>query len=264
MQAFVFFCEDEGDSGDTAMVEQSVQVVIGASGGIGSATARLLAKAGATLILAARDEDRVASLAGDLGAGHHAVDATDAGAVEELFDEVVRTHGRVDGALNAAGSLLLKPAHRTSPEEYSATVAANLTTAFNVTRSAARVMQKGGGSIVLMTSAVARVGMSNHEAVAAAKAGVIGLMLAASASYARRGIRVNCVAPGMTETAMTAKLLADDTSRSMSEKLHPMNTVAQPDEVARAITWLLDPAQRVVTGQTIGVDAGLGTVHPRN
>ena len=241
-----------------------VHVLVGATGGIGSATARLLAGQGATLVLAARDGDRVKALAEELDAEPASLDATDAEAVSGLIDDVAERHERIDGVLNAAGSLLLKPAHRTSPEEFEQTVAANLVTAFNVTRAATSVMQRTGGSIVLMTSAVARVGMSNHEAIAAAKAGVIGLMLAASASYARRGIRVNCVAPGMTETAMTARLLADDTSRSMSQKLHPMNTVAQPDEVARAIAWLLDPAQRVVTGQTIGVDAGLGTVHPRN
>lgn len=114
---------------------------------------------------------------------------------------------------------------------------------------------------VLVTGAAGFI--ASHEAIAAAKAGVIGLTLAAAASYAIKGIRVNAVAPGMTATPMTAKLTADATSRTLSEKLHPMGTIGTPEEVASAIAWLLDREQRIVTGQTLGVDGGLGTVHPR-
>jgi len=242
-----------------------VHVLLGATGGIGEATARRLAASGARLVLGARGEERLRALADELDADAVPLDATDSGQVEQVVTGAVERHGRVDGAANLVGSLLLKPAHRTSDDEYHEQIALNLTTAFWTVRAAAKAMQRsGGGSIVLLTSAVARVGMSNHEAIAAAKAGVIGLTLAAAASYAHRGIRVNAVAPGMTETPMTAALLADETSRAMSAKLHPMNTIGQPDEVASAIAWLLDPAQRVVTGQTLGVDAGLGTVHPRH
>lgn len=242
-----------------------VYVLLGATGGIGEATARRLAATGARLVLGARGADRLTALADELDAHAVPLDATDSGQVDQLFATAVERHGRVDGAANLVGSLLLKPAHRTSDDEYHEQVAQNLTTAFWTVRAAARTMQRaGGGSVVLLTSAVARVGMSNHEAIAAAKAGVIGLMLAAAASYANKGIRINAVAPGMTDTPMTAKLLGDDTSRATSAKLHPMNTIGRPDEVASAIAWLLDPLQRVVTGQTLGVDAGLGTVHPRH
>lgn len=242
-----------------------VHVLLGATGGIGEATARRLAATGARLVLGARGADRLTALADELDAHAVPLDATDSGQVDQLFATAVERHGRVDGAANLVGSLLLKPAHRTSDDEYHEQVAQNLTTAFWTVRAAARTMQRaGGGSVVLLTSAVARVGMSNHEAIAAAKAGVIGLMLAAAASYANKGIRINAVAPGMTDTPMTAKLLGDDTSRATSAKLHPMNTIGRPDEVASAIAWLLDPFQRVVTGQTLGVDAGLGTVHPRH
>jgi NAD(P)-dependent dehydrogenase (short-subunit alcohol dehydrogenase family) len=240
-----------------------VHVLIGATGGIGSATARRLAARGCRLVLAARREEALHDLAGELDAEAHVLDATDGAAVDALFAGAAQRHGRVDGAVNLAGSLLLKPAHRTSDAEWDATIAANLTTAFHTVRGAAKVMQRTGGSVVLLASAVARVGMSNHEAIAAAKAGVIGLTLAAAASYAQKGIRVNAVAPGMTGTPMTAKLTADATSRAVSAKLHPLGTIGTPGEVASAIVWLLDAEQRVVTGQTLGVDGGLGTVHAR-
>lgn len=245
------------------MPEQPVHVLLGATGGIGSATARRLAASGARLVLAARGEEALKALADELDADPVPLDATDGPAVDALFAGAAERHGRVDGAVNLVGSLLLKPAHRTSDSEWAETLSQNLTSAFHTVRGAAKVMLRSGGSIVLLTSAVARVGMRNHEAIAAAKAGVIGLTLAAAASYAPKGIRVNAVAPGMTDTPMTAKLTADATSRALSEQLHPMGTIGSPEEVASAIAWLLDAEQRIVTGQTLGVDGGLGTVHPR-
>lgn len=247
------------------MADAPVHVLLGATGGIGAATARRLAASGARLVLASRGEERLKALAQELDADAVPTDATDSTQVEALFAGAVERHGQVDGAANLVGSLLLKPAHRTSDGEYHHQVAQNLTTAFWTVRAAVRVMQRaGGGSIVLMSSAVARVGMSNHEAIAAAKAGVIGLVLAAAASYAPKGVRVNAVAPGMTKTPMTQRLTSDETARATSARLHPMGTIGTPDEVASAVAWLLDPAQRIVTGQTLGVDGGLGTVHPRH
>jgi NAD(P)-dependent dehydrogenase (short-subunit alcohol dehydrogenase family) len=213
------------------------------------------------MVLAGRRDEPLRALAEEVGARAVVCDATDAAAVDALVAEA----GPVGGAVNLAGSLLLKPAHRTSPEEYADTVAASLTTAFNVVRSvtAALVADRQPGSIVLMSSAVVRTGMRHHEAIAAAKAGVEGLARAAAASYADKGIRVNAVAPGMTDTPLTARLLAADTARKASEALHPMGTIGRPEDVASAIAWLLDPAQRVVTGQVLAVDAGLGSLHRR-
>ena len=244
-----------------AMSEQQSVVVIGAAGGIGSPLVHHLAEAGATLTLAGRSEEPLQALADEVGGTAVVCDATDPDAVQALFDDA----GEITGAVNLAGSLLLKPAHRTSPEEFTDTINASLLTAFNVVRSATGSMVKArnGGSIVLMSSAVARTGMRHHDAIAAAKGGVEALARASASSYADKGIRVNAVAPGMTDTDLTAKLLSSDTGRKASEALHPMGTIAQPDEVASAIAWLLDPAQRVVTGQVLAVDAGLGSLHRR-
>jgi NAD(P)-dependent dehydrogenase (short-subunit alcohol dehydrogenase family) len=241
----------------------AVHVVLGATGGIGAAVARRLVDAGPRLVLAARGEERLKALADELDADAVPTDATDADQVDALVDGAVERHGRLDGIVCCVGSLLLKPAHRTSPDEYREQVRRNLDTAFFTVRAASRVMQRSGGSIVLVSSAVARIGMSSHEAIAAAKAGVIGLTLAAAASYATKGIRVNCVAPGLTATPMTARLLDDDTSARASARLHPMGTIGEPEDVASAVCWLLDPAQRIVTGQVLGVDGGLGALHAR-
>jgi len=166
--------------------------------------------------------------------------------------------------VNCCGSILLKPAHLTTSAEWSQTLSANLSTAFHVVRAAAtRMMRSGGGSIVLMSSAVAQRGMINHEAIAAAKAGVVGLAQSAAATYARYNIRVNCVAPGLTRTPLTESLTRNEASLKASAALHPLGRIGEPHEVASAVAWLLDPEQSWLTGQVIAVDGGLSSVQPR-
>ncbi len=242
--------------------ENSVQVIIGATGGIGSALARRLQSQGAKLLLASRDEAKNAALANELGAIPFTVDATKTSEVEAAVNHAVEAYGRIDGIANCVGSLLLKPAHLTSDDEWAATIAANLTSAFATVRAATKAI-KGGGSIVLVSSAAARIGLANHEAIAAAKAGVIGLTLSAAASYASRNIRVNCVAPGLVETPLTARITANEASLKSSIAMHALGRVGQASDVAAAIEFLLNPDNQWITGQVIGVDGGLGSVRPR-
>ena len=238
-------------------------VVLGATGGIGSTLARRLAAAGANLVLAARGRERLEQLAGELHATACPLDATRFDEVAACVKRAVEVHGRVDGVVNCAGSLLLKPAHSTSEAEWAETIAANLTTAFAALRAGAKEMFKTGGSIVLVSSAAARVGLANHEAIAAAKAGVIGLTLSAAATYAARGIRVNCVAPGLVDTPLTARITGNEASRNASIGMHPLGRIGNPADVASAIEWLLSPQQSWVTGQVLGVDGGLASLRGR-
>lgn len=242
-----------------------VYAVLGATGGIGSALARLLAADGARLVLGARTEGDLRGLAGDLDAEAVPLDATDFEQVQGFVQHATDTYGRLDGIVNCIGTLLLKPAHLTSVAEFEETLAQNLHTSFFIVKAAARyMMANGGGSIVLSASAVARTGLVNHEAIAAAKAGVIGLMQAAAATYAHRDVRVNCVAPGLVETPMTTRITRNEAARKQSEAMHPLGRIGAPDDVASAMRWLLDDAQSGwVTGQVIGVDGGLGTVRSR-
>ncbi len=239
-------------------------LIFGATGGIGSALSRRLSSAGWKLALCARGTDRMVQLGNELKAQVEAADATDSKAVEAVFSAACDELGPLNGVVNCVGSLLLKPAHMTTPEEWSHTINTNLTTAFNVLRAAAsRMMRSGGGSIVLMASSVAQRGMINHEAIAAAKAGVVGLALSAAATYARYNIRVNCVAPGLTRTPLTESLTKSEVSLKASVALHPLGRIGEPNEIASAIAWLLDPEQGWVTGQVIAVDGGLASVQPR-
>jgi NAD(P)-dependent dehydrogenase (short-subunit alcohol dehydrogenase family) len=187
------------------------------------------------------------------------LDLTSFAAVETA----VAALGHLDGLVNCAGSVLLKPAHLTTQAEYDAVLAANLTTAFAAVRAGAKAMMHSGGSIVLVSSAAARAGLANHEAIAAAKAGVAGLALSAAASYAKRNIRVNCVAPGLVESPITSRITSNEASLKASVSMHALGRIGAPNDVASAISWFLHPAQSWVTGQTIAIDGGLSTIHSR-
>ncbi len=181
--------------------------------------------------------------------------------MEGLFSRVKAEHGPIAGAVNCVGSFLLKPAHMTSEEEFAHQISVNLTTAFNTVKAAARHMP-GGGSVVLLSSVAARAGLANHEAVAAAKAGVAGLALSAAASYVSRGLRFNVVSPGLVQTPMTENITRSETARKASLDLHPLGRLGEPSDIAAAIAYLLGPESAWVTGQTIGVDGGLSTLRP--
>ncbi len=237
-------------------------LILGASGGIGSSLARLLASGGTRVALGGRDAERLHPLADETGGLVLTLDPTKPAEVEAAAARVVEQTGRLDGIANCVGSLLLKPAHLTSDEEWASTLALNLTSAFGAVRAAARSLGSGG-SVVLVSSAAARLGLPNHEAIAAAKAGVIGLTLSAAATYAPRGIRVNAVAPGLVRTPLTARITGSETALKASTALHALGRVGEPDEVAAAIAWLLDPGQSWITGQVLGVDGGLASVRSR-
>jgi NAD(P)-dependent dehydrogenase (short-subunit alcohol dehydrogenase family) len=192
-----------------------------------------------------------------------AVEATDIASVDVCADAAVAALGGLDGVVNCAGSILLKPAHLTSADDWQATLATNLTSAFACVRAAGRLLRESGGSVVLVSSAAARIGLANHEAIAAAKAGVIGLALSAAATYAKQRIRFNAVAPGLVRTPLAKGLVASELAEKASIAMHPLGRLGEPDDVARAIDFLLDPAQGWITGQVLGVDGGLADLKAR-
>jgi NAD(P)-dependent dehydrogenase (short-subunit alcohol dehydrogenase family) len=239
-------------------------VIVGAYGGVGQALCRRLMQRGARVLMAGRDARRLADMATDVGGETFALDATSTREVESCLRRAEELFGRVDGVANCVGSLLLKPGHAITDQEWNSTLATNLGSAFAVVRAAGLVMAAQGGSVVLVSSAAARIGLANHEAIAAAKAGIEGLALAAAASYAPKGIRVNCVAPGLTRTPLTAKLWQNDLVAKASAGMHALGRLGAPEEIASAIDWLLDAEQGWVTGQVIGVDGGLSRVRSRS
>jgi NAD(P)-dependent dehydrogenase (short-subunit alcohol dehydrogenase family) len=234
----------------------TTSIVIGANGGIGNALTNILLESGQQVIRGVRQMDEFS----------HAsvktveVDATSWDSVDKLFEEAESSAGPVYGVALCVGSILIKPAHITREEEFDRTMALNLKSAFAVVRSASKRMMKTGGSIVLVSSCAALKGIPNHEAIAAAKAGVIGLAQSAAATYAHNGIRINCVAPGLTRSKMSSAIVNNEAALKASCKMHPLGRIGEPEEVARAIAWFLSPDQGWVTGQVLGIDGGLSSL----
>jgi len=247
----------------TLAAAQQRVLILGGSGGIGSAVARLLVAGGGSVFLAGRDAAKLAAVGSELGMPSAAVDATDPDAIDACADAAVAALGGLTGIANCVGSILLKPAHSTSTTEWLATLATNLTSGFGCVRAAGRLMKADGGSVVLVSSAAARIGLANHEAIAAAKAGLEGLARSAAATYARQRIRFNVVAPGLVRTPLTQGLVASELAEKASLAMHPLGRLGEPGDVARAIAWLLDPAQSWITAQVLGVDGGLADVKAR-
>lgn len=238
---------------------QPTCLIIGGAGGIGSCLARRLAGDGWRLVLAGRRIEPVEGIARELGASAAQVDARDWDAVDALF----ASNPGITAAVNLAGSILLKPAHSTSLQDFDDTMSQNVRTAFGVVRAAGKHMRANGGSVVLMSSAAARIGLANHEAIAAAKGAVEGLVRSAAATYASSRLRFNAVAPGLVHTPMAARITGNEASLKASEGMHPLGRIGTPDEVAALIASLVGPAGAWITGQVFAIDGGLSSVKAR-
>lgn len=234
-------------------------LIIGAAGGIGRELATTLHAQGWDLILAGRTPASLEPLAAEFNATVRALDAGDFAAVETLFAD----HPGITAAANLAGSILLKPAHLTSEAEFAETISQNLKTAFALTRAAGRHMKSAGGSVVLMSSCAAGIGLANHEAISAAKAGIEGLVRSAAATYASAGIRFNAVAPGLVATPMARRITENEGALKASIAMHPLGRIGNAQEIAAAIAFLLAPENNWITGQSLGIDGGLSRLKVR-
>lgn len=225
-------------------------LIIAASSAIGQSVVELLKKQGDEVLTTAQSKDKITP--------DFILDAADFNGVDRVFEQ----SGLLDGVVNCSGSLLLKSAAATSEEEFQKTINASLTTSFAIVRAAGKRMSNGG-SVVLIASAAALTGLANHEAIAAAKAGVIGLAQSAAATYASANLRINVVAPGMINTPLTAPLLSNQLVAKASTAMHALGRIGEPQDVAQAILFFLNPVNNWITGQVLAVDGGLSTVRPK-
>ena len=229
---------------------------------IGLLVAKGLIANGHNVMITSRSEAKLEEAVRELGVSGEVCNIEDFVDTERVFARAVETMGSIDGVANFAGSIVLKGAHQTSFEQYMSVIHTNLTTAFSVTHNAPKFI-KTGGSVVLFSSAAAMHGFANHEVIAAAKGGIIALVKSAAATYASQNLRFNAVAPGLTKTKLASQITGNAMALKVSEAMHALGRVGEPQDVANATLFLLDPMNSWITGQTIAVDGGLSSVAPK-
>src|SRR5579883_1489615 len=238
-----------------------VAIITGASRGIGAASARVFAAAGATVVLAARSEDALASVAHAIqSAGGQAraipTDTSDPVAVEQLVQQTLDAYGRLDAAFNNAGEgHMPTPLADIALEDFDRTVRVNLRGVFLAMKyEIPAMLAGGGGAIVKMSSTAGLNGVPGIASYVASKHGIIGLTKAAALDYASRNIRVNAIAPGPILTERLASL--PEQAREQVSAHVPMRRIGLPEEISAAAAWLCSDQASFLTGTTITVDGG--------
>lgn len=238
----------------------SIVLITGASGGIGRALARQFQARDYKVAAAGRDAGRLADVE---AAVRIVADTTTPEGAALALATCQETLGAAPTLLaHCVGSTLIAPLHRTRLDAYRELMRVNLDSAVYMLQAWIGALQGGPGAAVFASSVVARIGVANHEAIAAAKGGVEALVRSAAATYASQGLRINAVAPGMTETPMTANMLKMPAMREGAGKQYPLGGVQTADQVAEVMAWLLGDGAARLTGQVIAVDGGFTTVRP--
>jgi NAD(P)-dependent dehydrogenase (short-subunit alcohol dehydrogenase family) len=249
------------------LLENKIVLITGASSGIGRETAKVIAGHGAKVVAAARRESELAETVSQIEAAggtatYVVTDVSDGAQVERAVQHAVTTYGGLNAAFNNAG--ILEPVghlHEVADDDFDNIINVNLKGAFlSMKYEIGYMLENGGGSIVNDSSYMGLFGGSGRQpAYTASKHGVIGLMKAAARDYARKGIRVNAVCPGVIDTTMMHGLDrgGDPATRAKMESWVPMNRYGAPEEVGQVVAFLCSDAASYVTGQAIPIDGGV-------
>ena len=236
----------------------------GITGGIGSKLAMTLIADGHKVAGFARDKDKLSQFSEQNICHTINCDATKPEEVTETIQELHQKLGSIDTYTHAVGSIFLKPAHLTTDADWIRTLETNLHSAFYALRSVSKIMSKqGNGSCLFFSTAAAQTGIANHEAIAAAKGGLEAMVRSAAASYSTRGIRINAVAPSLTDTPLSQSIVGNAQALEISKRMHPLGSIGQAADIASLAAWIHSDNAQFVTGQTFVADGGISSIVPK-
>lgn len=219
-------------------------VIIGGNSGIGKVVLELAEASGANVFSYSRS-----------GEGDGKLDVT------EDFTEIPNLPAMIDGLVYCPGSINLKPFHRISPADFKEEMELNFFGAVRVLQACMKSMKKSdSASVVLYSTVAVQTGMGFHSGIASAKGAVEGLVRSLAAEWAPSNIRVNAVAPSLTDTPLAEQLLSTDDKRTASDKRHPLGRIGKPADIAEATMFLLSEKSSWMTGQILAVDGGMSTL----
>jgi NAD(P)-dependent dehydrogenase (short-subunit alcohol dehydrogenase family) len=241
-------------------LQNKLVLITGGGTGIGFEIASCMIKAGARVVITGRREEVLNEAIAQLGeaASYQVNDVADMASAAALIETAEKQYGPVDVLVNNAGINLKKPALEVTDEEFSRIIQTNLNGVFALTRACARRMiERRKGSILMISSMAAYYGIDRVVAYAASKSAIEGMVKVLASEFSPHGVRVNAIAPGFIETAMSRKAMSGDANRrDRALRRTPMGTFGKPDDIGWAAVFLASEAARYITGTSLPVDGG--------
>ena len=235
-------------------------LITGGGSGIGFDIANCMVSAGGRVVITGRREEPLREAVSTLGerAQYRVNDVTKRDSLDALVEEIERTIAPVDILVNNAGINMKKPALEVTDEDFDRIVHTNLNSVFSLTRVCAqRMMARKSGSIIMISSMAAYYGIDRVAAYAASKSGVEGMVKVLASEFSGNGVRVNAIAPGFIETAMSKTAMGGDPDRfARAMRRTPMGKFGQPEDIGWAAVFLASEAAKYVTGVSLPVDGG--------
>ena len=233
------------------------KVILGATGSIGSSLAKKLIESGDQVHLVGRDETSVSSLANELNSSYTTCDVLEENFSDKILSDLGETP--VNGLAFCVGSIDLKPLKLTKRSDFMQSFNLNLISATEAIKALADNLKKNKGSIVLFSTVAIKQGFPNHAIVASAKGAVEGLTISLAAEFAPN-IRVNCIAPSLTNSKISEFLLKNEKIAEGIAKMHPLKRLGHGNDSSAMAKFLLSEESSWITGQVIGVDGGRSSV----
>jgi NAD(P)-dependent dehydrogenase (short-subunit alcohol dehydrogenase family) len=230
-------------------------VVFGANGGIGEALARRLVADGHEVALVGRNQLAVEALAQELGSLAYVADMLDESSIQRACEAIVANTSGIAGMAYCIGSIVLKSVKSAARSDYETAFMLNVVGAALAVKHLASSLAKEEGAVVLFSSIAATQGFQNHAVIGSVKAGVEGLTRSLAADLAPK-VRVNCIAPSLTDTPLASNLTSNETMAKAIAAMHPIARLGNAEEMASAAAFLLHPQQSWITGEVLHITGG--------